>query len=74
MGADIQGKDGGVMHPNTKWLMDWCDRMTEKHGNPDADNDWCRKLAYHMGEEGNDYPSNKAIKIAEQWEKRKVGK
>ena len=65
-GADAE--EAMILHPNTKWLMDWCDRMTAKHGHPDSDNDWCRKLAYHVGEEGNDYPSNDAIKVAQKWE------
>jgi len=45
--------------------------MTAKHGNPDSDNDWCRKLAYHVGEAGNDHPSNNAIAVAKQWEAEK---
>lgn len=58
-------------HPNTKWLIDWCDRMIAKFGHPKDDFDWCRKLAYHMGEEGNDHPSEEAIKVAKRWEEKK---
>lgn len=57
------------LHANTIWLMDWADRMFKKYGHPIEGYDWCRKLAYHVGEAGNDHPSNEAIKIAEQWEK-----
>lgn len=57
------------MHPNTKRLMDWGDRMIKKFGHPKTGYDWCRKLAYSVGEEGNDYPSNYAITIAKKWEK-----
>jgi hypothetical protein len=56
------------MHPNSEWLIKWCDRMITKYGHPTYDFDWCRKLAYHMGEAGNDNPSYEAMKVAEEWE------
>jgi len=56
------------IHPNTRWLMDWNTRMFQKWGNPPSGYDWCRELAYHVGEQGNDYPSNDAIHVAEEWE------
>ena len=58
------------MHENTKWLMDWADRMNEKFGHPEDDFDWCRKLAYFVSEEGNDNPSNYAISVAKIWERK----
>ena len=57
------------MHENTKWVMDWADRMVERFGQPHDDFDWCRRLAYHMGEEGDDHPSVSAINVAHIWEK-----
>lgn len=57
------------LHPNTLWLMEWGDRMYKMYGHPDSGMDWCRKLAYFVGEEGNDYPSVGAIAVAERWEK-----
>jgi len=57
------------MYPNTKWLMDWNDRMVKKFGQPKTGFDWCRKLAYSVGEAGNDNPSDSAINIAETWER-----
>ena len=56
------------MHRNSEWLMDWCDRMIAKYGQPKEGIDWCRKLAYAVGEEGEDHPSNHALSIAEEWE------
>ena len=56
------------MKNNTEWLMGWHDRMFDKYGHPKEGTDWCRKLAYYMGEEGNDSPSNAAITIAKVWE------
>ena len=53
---------------NTTWLMAWCDRMIAKYGHPNEGVDWCRKLAYHMGEAGNDSPSDDAIRVAQEWE------
>ena len=61
--------EGDVMTKNTEWLMSWGDRMYKKHGHPPNDFDWCRKLAYHMGEAGNDSPSDSAILEAMKWEK-----
>jgi len=58
-----------MMHENTTWLMDWADRMNEKCGPPEDDFDWCRKLAYFVGEEGNDHPSYQAISVAKSWER-----
>ena len=57
------------MHENTKWLMDWADRMNEKCGPPEDDFDWCRKLAYFVSEEGKDHPSYYAISVAKTWER-----
>ena len=57
-----------MLHINTKWLLGWSDRMFQKYSHPTDDYDWCRKLAYYMGEEGNDYPSDEAIKTASRWE------
>ena len=56
------------MNPNTKWLMGWCDRMVAKFGHPKDDFDWCRKLAYYVGEAGNYDPSDNAIEVAKTWE------
>ena len=49
--------------------MDWNDRMVKKFGQPKTGFDWCRKLAYSVGEAGNDNPSDSAINIAETWER-----
>lgn len=57
-----------IIHPNTQWLMDWGDRMIKKFGHPEIGYDWCRKLAYSIGEEGNDHPSDYAIAVAKKWE------
>ncbi len=43
--------------------------MTNKFGQPKNDYDWCRKLAYFTGEEGNDHPSDYALAIARNWER-----
>lgn len=56
------------MHSNTKWIMSWADRMNEKFGPPEYGYDWCRKLAYKIGEQGNDHPSDNAISKAKEWE------
>lgn len=56
------------MHENTIWLIRWHDRMVEKYGKPDSNEDWCRKLAYTVGEEGNDHPSYHAVAVAKEWE------
>ena len=61
------------LHPNTIWLMSWCDRMIAKYGHPKDCEDWCRKLAYYMGEAGNDHPSDQAIQIAHDWEVSMAG-
>lgn len=58
------------MNPNTIWLMSWYDRMVAKYGHPRDGVDWCRKLAYYMGEEGNANPSDDAIIVAQSWEER----
>jgi hypothetical protein len=42
--------------------------MVKKYGHPMNDKDWCRKLAYSLGEEGNDSPSGTAIQRAMEWE------
>ena len=60
-----------MRHRNTEWLMAWADRMVAKFGHPTEGVDWCRKLAYYMREEGNDSPSDEAIKVAKRWEKKK---
>jgi len=52
------------MHKNSKWLLDWAYRM---HSKTDGF-DFCRKLAYFMGEAGNDHPSDAAIEEAKLWE------
>lgn len=57
------------MHPNTKYLMRWNNRMLKKFGQPETGIDWCRKLAYSVGEAGKDNPSDSAINIAETWER-----
>ena len=57
------------MHENTKWLMRWADRMYKKFGPPKTGLDWCRKLAYSVGEEGLDHPSDYAVSVARKWEK-----
>ncbi len=57
-----------MISKNSQWLMEWADRMFEKYGPPKTDVDWCRKLAYHMDEAGNDSPSTEAIDMAKQWE------
>ena len=56
------------MHSNTKWLIGWADRMNKKFGPPKTGYDWCRKLAYSVGEEGEDHPSDYAISVAKKWE------
>ena len=56
------------MEVNTKWLMNWNDRMLKKYGHPKTGYDWCRKLAYSIGEEGEYAPSNYAIEVAKKWE------
>lgn len=56
------------MHPNTQWLINWADRMNAKWGPPETGYDWCRKLAYFVGEEGQDHPSDFAIEAAKKWE------
>jgi len=61
------------LHPNTERLMAWADRMYAKHGNPKTGYDWCRKLAYAVGEAGNDYPSDEALRVAEKWESSPPG-
>lgn len=61
------------MHENTKWIMKWADRMQTKFGSPNEGFDWIRCLAYAAEEAGNDYPSPKAISLAEKWEKAKFG-
>jgi hypothetical protein len=47
--------------------MAWGDRMLELHGHPKS-GDWCRALAYAVGEAGNDYPSDNALLKAQEWE------
>ena len=59
------------MDDNTRWIMSWADRMYEKYGHPKTGYDWCRKLAYAVGEEGNDSPSFRAIELAKKWERGK---
>ena len=61
------------MHENTRFVMKWADRMYKKFGNPEDGYDWCRKLAYSVGEAGNDHPSPEAIKLAVKWENSKFG-
>lgn len=59
------------MHKNTKWLIDWADRMHSKFGPPVMGLDWCRRLAYYLDEQGNDHPSDFAIEVAKKWERIK---
>ena len=56
-----------MIDEKSQWLIDWCDRMVAKYGQPLDDMDWCRKLAYYMGEQGNDSPSIEAIEQAKVW-------
>ena len=55
-------------NPEITWLMNWADRMVKKYGQPKEGYDWCRKLAYFMGEAGNYAPSQKALEVARFWE------
>ena len=59
------------MHKNTRWLVEWANRMNIKFGIPKTGYDWCRKLAYAMDEAGNDHPSCESIEKAIQWENAK---
>ncbi len=52
---------------NTAWIISWADRMYKKYGDPDTQNDWCRKLAYYCGEQGWDSPSDYAISVGLIW-------
>lgn len=55
------------MHINTKKITKWADKMHELHENaPGTHNDWCRALSYYLGEEGQDHPSDDAIRIANE--------
>ena len=65
IGGDSRGEP---MHPNSEWLIKWCDRMVNKYGQPKTGYDWCSKLAHSIGEEGDDNPSDYAIEIAKKWE------
>jgi len=56
-----------MIDKNSEWLMIWCEKMIGKYGHPHEGVDWCRKLAYHMGEEGNESPSDDAIAEAKRW-------
>lgn len=57
-----------MISQNLMALMAWGDRMLKKYGHPRVGIDWCRKLAYHVGEAGNDSPSDHALTIARDWE------
>jgi len=57
-----------MVSKNIQWLLAWDGRMVAKYGHPQTGMDWCRKLAYYMGEAGNDSPSNDAINTAKEWE------
>lgn len=61
------------MHKNTKWLIAWADRMNDKFGPPETGMEWCRNLAYAMGEAGNENPSPEAISMATKWELARFG-
>ena len=61
------------MHENTKWIMDWADRMYTKFGQADEGYDWIRNLSYTTNEAGNDHPSPEAIALAVKWENSKFG-
>ena len=56
------------MHTNTKWIMNWADRMTTKYGQAPSGYDWCRELAYALDKAGKDHPSDEALVVASQWE------
>lgn len=56
------------LHQNSVWLMNWADRMIAKYGQPKTGLEWCRKLAYSVGEAGQDHPSDDAIRTAIEWE------
>jgi hypothetical protein len=60
-------KNDIALHPNTVWLIKWADKMDVKYGPPKEGYDWCRKLAYSVGEAGNDHPSLEAIEVAKRW-------
>ena len=54
------------IHPNTRFIMDWADRMIMK-------TDFCfdiflEALVCFMGEEGQENPSDAAVEKAKQWE------
>lgn len=57
------------MHPNSEWLIAWIYRMLAKYGQAKQHHDWAQELAYAVGEEGNDYPSDHAIRVAVAWER-----
>ena len=61
------------MHENTKWIMDWGDRMDKKFGPPDEGDSWILNLADAANEARDDYPSQKAIDLAMKWERAKFG-
>jgi|GEM_PF-6392486 len=54
------------MDPNTKWVVDWCDRMMETTGLCGAV--LCESLAEFVNESGEDIPSSQAIEVARDWE------
>jgi len=54
------------------WVLHWADRMYEKYGESPSHFDWIRRLAYLMGEEGNQIPSKEAIEVAKRWEREGV--
>ena len=49
------------IHPNTLALM----KLELKAHSLGYEGDFCRYIAYKMGEQGNDYPSTDAILLAE---------
>ena len=49
------------LHPNTLALM----KLELKANSLGYKGDFCRDIAYKMGEQGNDYPSIDAILLAE---------
>ena len=49
---------------NTNWMMAWGDRMRDGHGIRCAIEALCKR----MGEEGQDDPSDAAVKQAKRWE------
>ena len=54
------------MTTNAAWLAAWMRRMMSRTGFCGAA--LCESLAWVMGEEGEDSPSNAAVQVAQEWE------